>query len=305
MNVRAWMGVSTEEARAGSKTSPAATTSSTIAESATEARERLTSYPAATTPKNEKMPVANVTLLFKAEVWNVRQRAFEVVRVLADSASEEQLCTEDYYAEAVPARVNIQGVNSSAVRTSIWCSFIRIHDGQQARIFRLPMTTTPSISGGRSHVLLHAETCKQLGLIRYPVNSSTAELKLLPQLPLSTSPEWLHTHELVGTTVRDHAATPDGVFDLMDASAAVAVTEANVEKVLRDCNDQPFPDVAYSLDDIRWGSCASSQAEIDASGLIGVSTGGTFTLQQVRQLKQLCVKYRDVFATGKIPHANK
>ena len=111
------------------------------------------------------------------------------------------------------------------------------------------MTTTPSISGGRSHVLLHAETCKQLGLIRYPVNSSTAELKLLPQLPLSTSQQWLHTHELVGPTVPDHAATPDGVFDLMDASAAVAV-RANVEKVLLCtiaildcCNDEPFPDV--------------------------------------------------------------
>jgi hypothetical protein len=111
-------------------------------------------------------------------------------------------------------------------------------------------------------------------------------------------------HELVGTTVLDNSATPDGMFDLFEASAAVAaVTEANVEKVLRDCNDQPFPVLAYSLDDIRWGSCAS-QKEIDASGLIGVSTGGAFTLKQVRQLKELCVKYRDVFATGKIPHAN-
>ena len=233
----------------------------------------------------------------------MRQRAFEVVRVLADSASEAQLCTQDYYAEAVPARVNIQGVNSSAVRTSIGCSFIRINDGEQARIFRLPMTTTPSISGGRSHVLLHAETCRQLGLLRFPVNPSTADLMLLPQLPLSTSAAWLHSHELVGTTVLDQSATPDGVFDWMDASAAVAVTEANVEKVLRDCNDEPFPDVSYSLNDIKWGSCAT-QTEIDASGLIGVSPGGAFTLQQVRQLKQLCVKYQDVFATGKIPHAN-
>ncbi len=130
------------------------------------------------------------------------------------------------------------------------------------------------------------------------------ELQLLPQLPLSTSQQWLHTHELVGTTVLDQAATPDGVFDLMDASAAVAVTEANVEKVLLDCDDEPFPEVAYSLDDIRWASCAS-QAEIDASGLVGVTTGGAFTLlAQVRQLKQLCVKHRAVFATGKIPHAN-
>ena len=297
------MAVTTKEARTGTETSSAATTSSTIAKSVTEAREWLIPSPAATTP-TAKMPVANVTLLFKAEVWNVRHRAFEVVRVLADSASEAQLCTEDYYAEAVPARVNIQGINSSAVRTTIGCSFIRIHDGQQARIFRLPMTTTASISGGRSHVLLHAETCQQLGLLRFPVNPSTAELTQLPQLPLSTSTEWLHMHELVGTTVLDNSATPDGMFDLFEASAAVAaVTEANVEKVLRDCNDQPFPVLAYSLDDIRWGSCAS-QKEIDASGLIGVSTGGAFTLKQVRQLKELCVKYRDVFATGKIPHAN-
>ena len=90
----------------------------------------------------------------------------------------------------------------------------------------------------------------------------------------------------------------------MDSSAAVAVTEANVEKVLLDCDDEPFPEVAYSLDDIRWASCAS-QAEIDASGLVGVTTGGAFTLlAQVRQLKQLCVQHRAVFATGKIPHAN-
>ena len=63
----------------------------------------------------------------------------------------------------------------------------------------------------------------------------------------------------------------------MDSSAAVAVTEANVEKVLLDCDDEPFPEVAYSLDDIRWASCAS-QAEIDASGLVGVTTGGLYVV---------------------------
>ena len=63
-------------------------------------------------------------------------------------------------------------------------------------------------------------------------------------LPISA---WLHSHELVGTTVLDQSATPDGVFDWMDASAAVAVTEANVEKVLRDCNDEPFSCTRKSL----------------------------------------------------------
>ena len=124
-SVRATMAVLTEEAPAGFKRIPAATTLSTIAVPVTEARGRFIPSPAATT-SDARMPAAHATLLFKAEVWKVRQRAFEVVRVLADTASEAQLCTEDYYAEAVPARVNIQGVNSSAIRTSIGCSYISV-----------------------------------------------------------------------------------------------------------------------------------------------------------------------------------
>jgi hypothetical protein len=56
------------------------------------------------------------------------------------------------------------------------------------------------------------------------------------------------------------------------------------EMVLRACNDELFPEVAYSLDDICWASSAS-QDEIDASGLIGVSPGRAFSLVQVRCLK--------------------
>ncbi len=100
------------------------------------------------------MPVAYVTLLFKAEVWNVRQRVFECVRVLADTASEAQMCTDDYCADTVPALVTIQGVNSSANRTSI-----RTHQRWKRANFSFAHDITPSISGGRSHVLLHAETC--------------------------------------------------------------------------------------------------------------------------------------------------
>ena len=243
------------------------------------------------------------TMLFKAEFWNVRRRAFECVRVLADTGSEAQMCTEDYFADGVPALVNIQGVNSSAMRTSVGFAYVRIHDGRGVRIFRLPMTTTPSISGGRTQVLLHSGTCHQLGLLQYPIHSSSVDLQMLPQLPLSTNREWLHVHEVVGPAGLHQAVTQDTVSDLLNASADVAVTEANVEKVLRECDGDPFPEVAYSLNDIRWGSSAS-QAEIDSSGLIGVFTGGNFTLAQIRRLKQLCEKHRTVFATGKIPHAN-
>ena len=210
--------------------------------------------------------MAHTTLLFKAEVWNVRDRVFDCVRALVDTASEAQMCKEDYYAEAVPALVNI---NSFAIRTCLGCAYIRIFDGGGARIFRLPMTSTPSISGGRSHDLIHAETCQQLVLIRYPIHSSTVEVQLLPQLPLSKSHHWLRSHEDVGPTGPRQAVTADGVSDLLDASAHVAVTEANVEMVLRAYNDEPFPEVAYSLDDICWASSAS-QEEIDKSGLVGV-----------------------------------
>ena len=65
--------------------------------------------------------MAKKTLLFKAEVFNVRRRVWEWVKVLADSASEAQMCTEDYYAEQAPAVIKITGVNSSSERTSIGC----------------------------------------------------------------------------------------------------------------------------------------------------------------------------------------
>ncbi len=58
---------------------------------------------------------------------------------VADTASEAQMCTDDYCADTVPALVTIQGVNSSATRTSIGCAFVRINDGS-GPIFRLPMT---------------------------------------------------------------------------------------------------------------------------------------------------------------------
>ena len=100
-------------------------------------------------PLDATMPVAKTTLLFRADVWNVRRRVFECVRVLADTASEVQMCTEDYYAEPVAAAINIHGINSTALRTSIGCAYVRVSDESgAARIFRLPMTSTPRIGGG-------------------------------------------------------------------------------------------------------------------------------------------------------------
>ena len=252
-------------------------------------------------PLDATMPVAKTTLLFRADVWNVRRRVFECVRVLADTASEVQMCTEDYYAEPVAAAINIHGINSTALRTSIGCAYVRVSDESgAARIFRLPMTSTPRISGGRSHVLLHAQTCEHLGLITYPTHPSMTDLYQLPLLPLSDNQQWLTHHEVAGPTGLVQAVTADGVAS---ACGDVSVTEANVEKVLHDCNDQPFPAVSYSLDDIRWGTTAT-QAEIDASGLSGLVPGGAFSLGQVRRLKTLCEKHRAAFATGKFPHAN-
>ena len=153
-------------------------------------------------------------------------------------------------------------------------------------------------------MLLHAASCQHLGLLTYPTHPSTVELQLLPQLPLPTSPQWLQSHEVVGPTDLSQAVTADGVSDLLDARADVAITEANVEKVLRACNDERFPEVAYSLDDIVGQAWGASQEEIEASGLVGIVPGGAFTSVQVRRLKQLCLKHRAAFSTGKIPHAN-
>ena len=130
-------------------------------------------------------PVARKTLLFKAEVFKVRRRVWEWVKVLADSASEAQMCTDDYYAEQTPAIIKITGVNSTSERTSIGCVYVRVPTGQeQQRVLRLPMTTTTAISGGHAHLLLHASTCEMMGLLKHNVSESTADLQQLPVLPL-------------------------------------------------------------------------------------------------------------------------
>ena len=135
--------------------------------------------------KNKEVPVERKTLLFRAEVFNVRRRVWEWVKVLADSASEAQMCTEDYYAEQTPAIIKITGVNSTSERTSIGCVFVRVPAGQeQPRVLRLPMTTTTAISSGHAHLLLHASTCRMMGLLQHDVHASTVDLQQLPLLPL-------------------------------------------------------------------------------------------------------------------------
>lgn len=245
------------------------------------------------------MPVARKTLLFKAEVFNVRRRVWEWVKVLADSASEAQMCTEDYYAEQTPAIIKITGVNSTSERTSIGCVYVRVPTGQeQQRVLRLPMTTTTAISGGHAHLLLHASTCEMMGLLKHNVSESTADLQQLPVLPLYHNVDWSRQREVTNVP-----GSGQSVEDMI-LEATVAVTDANVGKILADSNDDPFSQAPYTLDNITWGTTAT-QDEIDASGLKGVLVDGLFSLDQIRRLKKLCYDHKEAFATGRIPHANK
>ena len=229
------------------------------------------------------MPVEKQTLLFRTEVWNARTRSFEVVRVLADSASEAQLCTPDYYCEPSPANVLITGVNSSAPRKSVGFAYVRVGDDQQSRLLRLPMLSTDSISGGATQVLLHAFTSHRLGLLAYDLHGSDVPLLSLPELPCGVDELWIRQYEVDATAgPQAMAAAATTISSVEELRAHVDVADANIGKILEDCGDDPFPKVAYSLDDIRWGVSAS-QAEIDDSGLAGVYTGGVFSLDQVRR----------------------
>ena len=252
------------------------------------------------------MPVEKRTLLFRTEVWNARTRTFELVRVLADSASEAQMCTQDYLCERSPANIRITGVNSSSTRSSSGFVYIRIGSPEQTRLVRLPATTTDSISGGATQVLLHAGTCKRLGLfLDYDIHSSDSPLLSLPQLPRGSDEHWIQQHEVAsGGHPRLLAASAASIASIEEIEAHVSVSDANIGKILEDCAGDPFPKVAYSLDDIRWGVSAT-QDEITSSGLAGLSPGGVFTIEQARTLKDICCKYKAAFATGKIPHPNK
>ena len=159
------------------------------------------------------------TLLFRAEVFNVRRRVWEWVKVLADSASEAQMCTEDYYAEQTPAIIKITGVNSTSERTSIGCVFVRVPAGkEQPRVLRLPMTTTTAISSGHAHLLLHASTCRMMGLLQHDVHASTVDLQQLPLLPLYHNDEWSREREVTnvpgsGQSVEDMILEASGTSE--------------------------------------------------------------------------------------------
>ena len=153
-------------------------------------------------------------------------------------------------------------------------------------------------------MLLHAATCHRLGLLVYDLHGSDVPLLSLPGLPCGVDEHWIRRYEVDATSGPSRlAAAAAAISSVEELLAHVDVADANVGKILEDCGDDPFPKVAYSLDDIRWGSTAS-QEEIDESGLVGVSTGGAFSLDQIRQLKAICEKYKAAFATTKIPHAN-
>ena len=153
------------------------------------------------------MPVEKRTLLFRTEVWNARTRTFELVRVLADSASEAQMCTQDYLCERSPANIRITGVNSSSTRSSAGFVYIRIGSPEQTRLVRLPATTTDSISGGATQVLLHAGTCKRLGLfLDYDIHSSDSPLLSLPQLPRGSDEHWIQQHEVASGVGDTHVS---------------------------------------------------------------------------------------------------
>ena len=138
---------------------------------------------------------------------------------------------------------------------------------RQVPIFLLPCT-------GPQQVLLHAATCHRLGLLAYDLHGSNVPLLSLPGLPCGADKQWMRRYEVAATDgpfAMAAAATTISSFE--ELRAHVKVADANIGKILEDCGDDPFPKVVFSL-------------------------------EQVRQLKAICVTYKSVFATSKIPHAN-
>ncbi len=121
-----------------------------------------------------------------------------------------------YYCEPSAANVLITGVSSSAPRTSVGFAYIRVGVDKQSRLLRLPTMSTDNISGGATQVLLHAATCKRLGMLAFDLHGSDVPLIALPGLPSGSDEHWIRQHKV---------ATSDGPSAMTAAAANISSYE--------------------------------------------------------------------------------
>ena len=159
------------------------------------------------------------------------------------------------------------------------------------------VTATPTVpTNGRSAQPLVAPG---LACARPAMTSALFLDGLMPDSPADGPDPYVTGEGLLRPLSTGRASSADSA-----GTANVLLTDANIGRILEDCDGDPFPQTTWTLDDIAFGADATP-AQIEASGLPNVSPGGVLSLDQVRELKQIFSDRAAAFATTKIPPLNK
>ena len=309
-------------------------------------------------------PITPGTLAFSGMLLNAATGDYNRVRILADSGSEANIATPNYYADAQPCLpIFIRGIDSeegdapSSVSEHGFAT-LRIGEDYSTQVIRIPVVKRDSISQGSVQLLLSAAYSRALGLLSghlpdssTPINdlrtltASSSSSSFPPVIPNSSpgSTSFPSALALLGTAFAcpldrqplsrltfmervadfcspaDHGPSPSSSsFPSASSSAALSsaagatstsqvaavhVTDANIGRIIQARGGKLFPTSDATVDDIVIAVDAS-QSAVSASGLQGLETGGSLSLDQARTLRALFTEMKDAFTANKVPKIN-
>ena len=138
-------------------------------------------------------PITPGTLAFSGMLLNAATGAFNRVRILADSGSEANIVTPNYYADPQPCLpIFIRGIDSAEgeVPSSVsehGFATLRIGEGNSAQDVRFPVVKRDSISQGSVQLLLSAACSRALGLLSGHLSDSSTQINDLRTVTSSSS----------------------------------------------------------------------------------------------------------------------
>ena len=138
-------------------------------------------------------PITSGTLAFSGMLRNVTTGNFERVRLLADSGSEANIVTADYYADPQPCLpIFIRGIDSSEddIPSSVsehGFATLRVGEGGSVRTIRIPVVKRQFISQGPVQLLLSAASSRALGLLSGTLSDASTPCNDLRSISASSS----------------------------------------------------------------------------------------------------------------------
>ena len=282
-----------------------------------------------TTFKLDTAAIAQKLLVGRAQLWSTEANCFVFSAVLVDSLSEVTMAVEPFFMNGVTkGSLRLHGPaatgGSSLVARIEGVLKLKVNLDGDDYVVDVECVRAPELPRGAG-LLLSATAAAQLGIISLPLSARGCCVDKLPELECMVDLQKLRDRGLLGadettfdaldisptdarlasTMMDDERDDDEGAglpSDVVDA--AMCVTEADFERIMGECDRDPFKEKVYSIDDVTIGIDVTPEVAT-ACGVPGAVHGGKISVGQAQAVRRVLEDNRAAFATGKFPAVNK